>query len=98
MQARFPRDADEKYNPKGEYREKTELLTAKYNKQDRFCFGVGIVDRGDGPQDERIELFNYTTKNIVSINHGHREADQQHDRGDQTVAARPQEVVHHQWR
>ena len=64
---RFPRDADGKYNPKGEYREKTELLTVKYNKQGRFCFGVGIVDRGNGPEGERIELFDYTTKNIISI-------------------------------
>ena len=39
----------------------------KYNKQDRFCFGVGIVDRDDGPQGKRIELFDYTTKNIISI-------------------------------
>ena len=64
---RFPRDADGKYNPKGEYREKTELLTVKDNKQGRFCFGVNIVDRGDGPAGERIELFDYTTKNIISI-------------------------------
>ena len=40
---RFPRDADGKYNPKGYYREKTELLTVKYNTQGCFCFGVGIV-------------------------------------------------------
>ena len=39
-------------NPKGEYREKTQLLTVKYNKQDRFCFGVGIVGHGDGPAGE----------------------------------------------
>ena len=39
----------------------------KYNKQGRFCLGVGIVDRGDGPAGERIELFDYTTKNIISI-------------------------------
>ena len=57
----------EVYNPKGEYREKTQLLTVKYNKQGRFCFGVGIIDRGDGPAGERIELFDYTTKNIISI-------------------------------
>ena len=66
-QMRFPRDADGKYNPKGEYREKTELLTVKYNKQGRFCLGVGIVDRGNGPEGERIELFDYTTKNVISI-------------------------------
>ena len=63
----FSRDADGKYIPKGEYREKTELLTVKYNKQGRFCFGVGIVYRGNGPEGERIELFDYTTKNIISI-------------------------------
>ena len=66
-QVRFPRDADGKYNPKGEYRDKTVLLTVKYNKQGRFCLGVGIVDRGAGPVGERIELFDYTTKNIISV-------------------------------
>ena len=66
-QVRFPREADGKYNPKGEYHEKTKMLTLKYNKQSRICFGVGIVDRGDGPQGKRIELFDYTIKNIVSI-------------------------------
>ena len=53
---RFTRDAKGKYTPKGEYREKTQLLTVKYNKQGRSCFGVGIVDRGDGPAGERIEF------------------------------------------
>ena len=66
-QVRFPRDADGKYNPKGEYREKALLLTVKYNKQGRFCFGMGIVDRGAGPVGERIELFDYTTKNMISV-------------------------------
>ena len=28
---------------------------------------MGIVDRGNGPEGKRIELFDYTTKNIVSI-------------------------------
>ena len=64
---RFPRDVDGKYNPKGEYREKTELLTVKGDKHGRFCFGVGIVDCGDGPEGKRIELFGYTTKNIIPI-------------------------------
>jgi hypothetical protein len=43
------------------------LLTVKYPKQGRFCLGIGIVDRGDGPKGERIELFDYTSKNIITI-------------------------------
>ena len=42
-QVRFPRDADGKYNPKGEYREKALLLNVKYNKQGRFCLGVDTL-------------------------------------------------------
>ena len=60
---RFPCDNDnnEKYNPKGEYREKTVLLTVKYNKQGRFCFflSVGIMGRGHGLEGDRIQLFDY---------------------------------------
>ena len=64
---RFPCDSNRKYNPKGEYREKTELLAVKYNKQGHFYLGVGIVDRGNGPEGKRIELFDYTSKNIISM-------------------------------
>ena len=66
-QTQFPRDPDGTYNPDGEYRDEKQLLTVKYPKQGRFCLGIGIVDRGDGPKGERIELFDYTSKNIITI-------------------------------
>ena len=60
-QTQFPRAPDGTYNPDGEYRDKKQLLTGG------FCLGIGIVDRGDGPKGERIELFDYTSKNIITI-------------------------------
>ena len=74
-----------------------ESTVVKYTKQSRFCFGVGIVDRGDGPAGERIELFDYTTKNIISIADTVKLINSTIAEG-QAAAARPQEVVRHQQR
>ena len=32
-----------------------------------FYFVVDIVDHRNGPEGKRIELFDYTTKNVISI-------------------------------
>ena len=63
----FPRDENGKYTLDGEYRDEKKLLTVKFPKQGRFCFGVANVDHGEGPTGERAELFDYTCKNIVYI-------------------------------
>ena len=43
-------------------------LTIKYNKQEgRFCLCVGIIDLGKCPKGEKIGLYEYTTKDIISI-------------------------------
>ena len=39
----------------------------KFPKEGRWCFCIGIVDRGDGPVGERGNLFDYTEKNIIYI-------------------------------
>ena len=67
MQTRFCRDPDGSHNPNSEFCNKKTKCEVKFPRQGRFCLGVGIVDRGNNPKGEQLDLIDYTCQNIVRI-------------------------------
>ena len=66
-QTRFPHIGNGNYTADGDYRKEKKAFQVKFPEQGRFCFGVAIVDHGEGHVGERAHLFDYTCKNTVFI-------------------------------
>jgi len=66
-QTRFHRDEEGNSDPKGGFRDKKKALQVKYAKQVKISFGVALVNKHEGAVGVRINSFDYTNKNIITV-------------------------------